>query len=67
MANDHGPLSTPVVLKDDWEKLAHHFADELVDKWHTWDIDDQSLASFMGLTDQQYAAWVECRFGEVLP
>jgi hypothetical protein len=46
--------------------LADHFANRLVELWNTSMWDDRSLAEFMGLTEPQYAAWVEGRYGEVL-
>jgi hypothetical protein len=61
-----GPCTSPVVLKDDWEKLAHHFADQLVGLWHEDSTGAAHLHEWMGLTEEQYAAWVECRYGEVL-
>ena len=53
-------------------ELGDHFAGTLVERWHT-SVEDcvpfpagGSLAQFMDLTDEQYAAWVECRFEDVL-
>lgn len=52
---------------DLWEKLADHFSEQLVARWHEPDTASSgSLAEFMGLTNEQYAAWVECRWEDVL-
>ncbi len=57
-----------VITEPDWKALAHHFADELVERWHRPDSAHAlPLAQFMGLSDEQWAAWVEQRYDEVLP
>ena len=33
--------------------------DDWVDRWHERPGDDASLASFLGMSDEEYAVWVE--------
>lgn len=53
----------------DWEALARHFANRLVDLWHEGESaeDFANLAEWMMLTDRSYAAWVEQRYEDVAP
>lgn len=58
-------------LKDERDKLRADMAakDALLDRvldagaetWHTVVNDEPSLSSWLGLTDAEYSAWVECR------
>lgn len=41
-----------------WRALSDHDMDDLVDAWHTGAGPDQSLAEFLGMTDEEYALWV---------
>jgi hypothetical protein len=44
-------------------EVAHHFADELVERWHEDEgLAAGTLAQWMGLTDEQYALFVACDF-----
>lgn len=58
------PASLGNASATDWFNLAHFFADRLVELWHdgAFDPDDCSLARFMGLTEDEGAMWVECRY-----
>lgn len=42
--------------------LAEHFFGELTERWHSSTEAPMSLAFYAGLTDEQYAALVECRY-----
>jgi hypothetical protein len=50
-----------------WERLADHFSETLVERWHEGDNSIGPLHEFMGLTEKQYAAWAEGRWADVLP
>ncbi len=49
-----------------WQRLCDHFADTLIDRWHEPPTNVPTLDDWMGLTEQQYAAWVEQRYEDVL-
>ncbi len=47
-------------------KLAGLFANQLLHHWHTVTNDEPSLAAWMGLSREQYAAFAEKGVGETL-
>jgi hypothetical protein len=48
-----------------WERLCDHFSEELVARWNE-SFSRRPLHEFMGLSEEQYAAWVEGRWADVL-
>lgn len=42
-------------------RLSEEELDERIDAWHNGDGDDLELHEYLGVSWQDYAAWVECR------